>query len=282
MGLIQKISQNVIARNLVLAFCAILVFITIIALLLNLFTRHNNYKVVPDYTGIHIDEVRKAARKDNLRIEVIDSIYAPVYDGGVVLEQTPSVGAQVKDGRRIFLIITSHQQKMVDVPYVTGYSLRQAKNMLEMAGLEIAELRYMGNIATNNILAQLNGRDTVRRNSNLQLEVGSGVTLVVGRADDAPSVEVPKVVGLSLREAKSRIWERGLNVGKISFDGDINPVNQKDAKVYRQGPSFGRYAGLGDKVSISLTLEEKKVTDGSNASDRDARKIIQSRETEEE
>lgn len=282
MGWIQKISQNIIARNLILAFCAIVVFVTLAMLLLNVFTRHNKYKEVPNYVGIQLEDVERRASKDKLRIEVIDSIYAPIYDGGVVLEQVPAAGTEVKDGRRIFVTITSHTQKMVPVPYVTGYSLRQAKNMIEMAGLEIAELKYVNNIATNNVLAELNGRDTIRRNSNLQLEVGSGLTLVVGRADDAKPVEVPKVIGLSLGEAKSRIWERGLNVGKITFDEDINLVNQKDAKVYRQGPSFGRYANLGEKVSITLTLDEKKVSDGSNNADRDARKLIQQREAEAE
>ncbi len=278
---IQKISQNVIARNLILAVCAIIILITIISLMLNIFTRHNRYKEVPDYVGVHIEDVERQARKDRLRIEVIDSIYAPIYDGGVVLEQVPAAGNEVKSGRRIFVTITSHTQKMVDVPYVTGFSLRQAKNMLEMAGLEIAELRYVSNIATNNVLAELNGRDTIRRNSNLRLEVGSGVTLIVGRAENAASVEVPKVVGLSFREAKSRIWERGLNVGKISFDEDINLVTQKDAKVYRQGPSYGNRARLGDKVAISLTLDDKKMNDGSNSADRDARRIIQQNEAED-
>jgi hypothetical protein len=85
---------------------------------------------------------------------------------------------------------------------------------------------------------------------------------------------------LSLGEAKSRIRERGLNVGKITFDEDINVVNQKDAKVYRQTPSFGRYANLGERVAITLTLDDKKITDGSNASDREARTMIKQREAE--
>lgn len=282
MGWFQKISQNIIARNLIFAVSGILVFIAIAALALNVFTRHNKYKEVPNFVGIQLEEVERTAKKESLRIEVIDSIYAPIYDGGVVLEQQPTAGTEVKSGRRIFVTITSHQQKMVEVPYVTGFSLRQAKNMIEVAGLEITELKYVNNIATNNILAMLNGRDTIRRNSHLQLEVGSGVTLIVGRAEDASPVEVPRIVGLSLGEAKSRLWERGLNLGKIATDDGINLVNQRDAKVYNQLPSYGRMARLGDKVGFSITLDEKKITDGSNAADRDARKIIQQRQKEEE
>jgi ribosomal protein L7/L12 len=277
----MKIFENIIVRNLLFAVCAILVFVAVATVALNIFTRHNKYKEVPDFVGIQLNEVEKLAGKERLRIEVLDSVYAPIYDGGVVLEQQPTAGTEVKSGRRIFVTITSHRQKKVEVPYVTGYSLRQAKNMIEVAGLEIKELRYINNIATNNILAMLDGRDTIRRNSHLQLEVGSGVILVVGRAEDAMPVEVPKIVGLSLGEAKNRLWERGLNVGKISVDDDINLVNQRDARVYNQLPSYSRMAQLGNKVGFSITLDEEKVTTGINAADRDARQIILQRQAEE-
>lgn len=277
---LQRVSRNVVARNLILAFCAVVVFVALSALALNLFTRHNRHKPVPDFIGVHISDVARQARRAGFRVEVVDSIYAPIYGGGSVIEQDPVGGTEVKRGRRIFVTITSHQQKMVPVPFVTGFSLRQARNMIEMAGLEIAELRYTPNIATGNVLAELAGRDTIHRTSNRMLEVGSGLTLVVGRADDAASVVVPKVVGLSLGEAKSRIWERGLNVGEIARDKDLNPVNQKDARVYRQTPSYGNRATLGGRVSISLTLDEAKLAEGNSAADRDARRIIREQEAE--
>lgn len=282
MNLIRKISQNIIARNLILAVCGILVFVAIAAVTLNIITRHNRQEQVPDFIGIHISEVERQARREGLRIEVIDSIYAPIYAGGSVIEQTPAGGTEVKKGRRIFVTITSHQQKMVPVPYVAGFSLRQAKNMIEMAGLEIRELRYVPNIATGNVLAEMAGRDTVRRNSNLELEVGSGVTLLVGRASDADPVVVPKVAGLPLNEAKSRIWERGLNVGEITRDEGINLINQKDARVYGQNPTYGRRVALGTKVSISLTLDDTKINDGTNTADRDARRVIKAEEAARE
>ncbi len=280
MSLIQKISRNTIARNLVLAFCALVVFAAVSALALNIFTRHNQRKAVPDFIGVHIDDVREAVRREGFRLEVIDSLYAPIYGGGAVIEQLPLAGTEVKKGRRIFVTITSHQQKMVKVPYVTGFSLRQAKNMIEMAGLEIRELRYVSNIATGNVLAEIVGRDTVRRGSDLELEVGSGVTLIVGEAPGAPWQTIPKVVGLSLGEAKSRLWERGFNVGAIGRDEGINLINQKDAAVYRQSPVYGRTAAMGTRVEIDLTLDEKKIADGNSYADREARRTIQAREAE--
>jgi beta-lactam-binding protein with PASTA domain len=280
MGFIERISKNIIVRNLVLAFCALVVFAAVTALALNVFTRHNQQKPVPDFIGIHIDDVREMVRREGFRLEVVDSLYAAEYGGGAVIEQLPAGGTQVKKGRRIFVTVTSYQQKMVEVPYVTGYSLRQAKNMIEMAGLEISELRYTENIATGNVLAQLVGRDTVRRNSNLSIEVGSGVILIVGEQTGATWPAIPRVVGLSLSEAKSRLWERGFNVGAIGRDAGINLINQKDAAVYRQSPVPGRTAALGTRVAIDLTLDEKKIADGNAATDRETRRVIQQQEAE--
>jgi beta-lactam-binding protein with PASTA domain len=280
MGLFRKISENIIARNLVLAFCALVVFAAVTALALNIFTRHNQRKPVPDFIGLHISDVRSIAEREGLRIEVLDSLYAPVYGGGAVIEQLPTGGTEVKKGRRIFVTITSHQQKMVPVPFVTGFSLRQAKNLIEMAGLEIKELRYVSNIATGNVLAEMAGRDTVRRNSNLQLEAGSGVTLVVGRAPEAPPASVPRTVGLSLGQAKSVLWERGFNVGEIHLDDDINLINQKDAAVYRQTPAHNYPAALGTRVTLWLTLDEAKIDDGVASADRAGRQLVRQQEAE--
>lgn len=278
----QKIAENVIARNLILAFCGILVFVGVSAIALSIITRHGQHRPVPDFVGTPVGDVQKMARKARLELEIIDSIYAPAYGGGVVIEQVPGAGTEVKRGRRIFVTITSHQQKMVPVPYVTGFSLRQAKNMIEMAGLEIDQLKYVPSFATGNVLAELSGRDTVRRNSNLELEIGTGLTLIVGRSGDASAVVVPKVVGLPLSQAKSLIWERGLNVGEITKDEGINIVNLKDARVYLQSPSYGRAASLGSKVSVTLTLDEAKLTDGAKSADSEARRAIQARAAEAE
>jgi len=282
MSLFAKISRNVIARNLVLALCALIVFTGVCALLLNVTTRHGQRRPVPDFTGLHISEAMSTAHREGLRLEVIDSMYSPTFDGGAVIEQLPAGGTEVKKGRRVFVSIASEQQKMVGVPFVTGYSLRQAKNMIEMAGLEIRELRFVPNIATGNVLAELAGRDTVRQRSDIQMEVGSGVTLIVGQAEDAAWVQVPKVVGLPLGEAKSRLWERGFNVGEVARDEGINPVNQRDAHIYRQSLAPGRTAALGTRVSMSLTLDDKKIADGSAAADREARRAAQEAATEEE
>ncbi len=227
-------------------------------LLLRLGTRHSARRTVPDLGGIVLSEAERLARDNDLELIVNDSLYVPVYEGGVVLDQLPEKGVEVKPGRKVYVTINSFTQKRVPVPYVAGRSLRQAKNMLEIAGLEIAELIYRPDMATNYVLeAYCDGKPILSR-SQATAEVGSGVTLHVGVSGYGTAV-VPPLAGLRLKEAKSRLWELGLNVGEVRYDNDINLLNEKDAAVYAQGPAPGRSVVLGGRVDLRLTLDDKKL-----------------------
>lgn len=272
----EKVVAHPVVRTVILALSLLIIFVFAATLLLNLFTRHNRYKMVPDYVGVRIEDVCRQARHDRLRIEVIDSLYVPTYDGGVVLEQRPASGTKVKSGRRIFVTTNSFRQKMVEVPYVTGYSLRQAKNILETAGLTISKLSYVTDLATNYVLAEYLGDTPIDKNSKLQAEVGSGITLTVGRSASASSVSVPNVIGLLLPEAKSRLWEAGLNIGKITYDEGVNALNERQAYVFIQTPEHGSTASLGNGVSLRLTLDGQKASQKSI----DAEKVARQRNKE--
>ena len=237
-------------------------------LLLLLGTRHSAHRTVPDLTGIPLEEALGEARRQGLEIIVNDSLYVPAYDGGVVLDQLPEKGVGVKPGRTVYVTINSYRQKMVTVPYVAGRSLRQAKNMLEVAGLGIEQIVYRPDLATNYVLEEYADGKRISEKSRVQLEAGSGVTLYVGESGSVSTL-VPKTVGLHLQQAKSRLWELGLNIGKISFDEGINLLNQREARVYLQTPSAGSRARLGAKVDLKLTLDAAKVTAQSAAADKE-------------
>lgn len=268
---VRKLWNNYVVRNIALAVIFIVALAGIASLLLNIFTRHNKYKDVPNFVGVSMEEAEVLAKTDRLRIEINDSLYVPTYAPGVILEQKPEAGTQVKSGRRIFVTVNSARQKMVTVPYVAGYSLRQAKNMLETAGLTIEKLIYTEDIATNNVLEQKVNGTKVSKNKPFRAEMGSAVTLTVGRARDAGPVTVPKVTGMPLHQAQSRIFETGLNVGKVIYDNDINALNQKSARVYSQTPAPGRYQPLGTGVTLKLTIDSAKLERGMNEAEEVSR-----------
>ena len=271
-----KVGEHPFLKHLFIIVCVLLVLGVATHLLLLLGTRHSAHRTVPDLTGIPLEEALGEARRQGLEIIVNDSLYVPAYDGGVVLDQLPEKGVGVKPGRTVYVTINSYRQKMVTVPYVAGRSLRQAKNMLEVAGLGIEQIVYRPDLATNYVLEEYADGKRISEKSRVQLEAGSGVTLYVGESGSVSTL-VPKTVGLHLQQAKSRLWELGLNVGKIDFDEGINLLNQKDARVYVQVPTAERSAALGSRVDLKLTLDEKKLAQHRATAEKQAREAAEER-----
>ncbi len=268
-----RLKQYPLVYHLLLILLSILALALLCHFLMQIGTRHSARCTVPDFSGVHINEALKMARRSDLDIRINDSLFVPAYDGGIVLDQLPEGGVEVKPGRTVYVTINSFQEKMVPVPFVAGYSLRQAKNMLETAGLQIEKLVYEPDLATNYVLAEYCKNKPVLEGSHIMTEFGTGITLHVGMHGGVGYTIVPMVVGLSLKDAKSRLWEAGLNVGRIEFEEDINLLNQKNARVYAQTPEARRGVALGSKVGFRLTLDAKKLHREKNLAEQRANAI---------
>ncbi len=275
------LNRNPFAKNLILAVCAVIILLFAIYILLGLFTRHNVHEVVPDFHGMTVEQAEVLARKGDLQIEINDSLYMQHYQPGVILHQKPEGGTEVKSGRRILVTTNAHSRRMVPVPYVTGVSLRQARNNLEVAGFGIEKLVYRTDIATNYVLETRYGNQTISEGSTLKAEQGSGITLVVGMNPDESTVIVPKIVGLTYRQARSLLWEVGLNLGKTDFGSGIEAENRDLSRVWKQSPAQGSLVTLGTSVSLQMTLDESQVAGGSAESDKEAQRLQALREAEE-
>lgn len=279
---LSRLRQRPLFWNLVLIGAIILVMAVAAHILMQLGTRHGARRTVPDFAGVPLHEAQRIARKHDLHLHINDSLFVPAYEGGIVLDQLPEGGVEVKPGRTVYITINSFRQKMVPVPYVAGRSLRQAKNMLEIAGLEIAELVYRADMATNYVLEEYCDGKPVTQTTRMEAEMGSGVTLYVGVEDGYGSTIVPRLVGLPFAQAKGRLWELGLNVGRIDFDEGINLLNQKDSRVYIQTPGAERSAALGSKVDLRLTLDEKKLAQYRTEAEKQAIQAARERQAEEQ
>ena len=280
-GFWQNLKTRPLLYNMVVIAMIVAGVVLVSAIAMHFGTRHGSHRTVPDFAGVQLADAEQAAAKRGLQIIVNDSLFVPAYEGGIVLDQLPKSGAQVKAGRKVYVTINSMRQKMVKVPYVAGRSLRQAKNMREVAGLEIERLDYVDDIATNYVLEAYCDGVQLTPESSLEAEMGSGVVLTVGVQDRAVGAEVPKLIGLTLQRAKSRLWEMGLNVGKVTYDDDVDLLDKKSARVYYQSVDYGREAALGDKVRLKLSLDGEKVERASIDADTIAKRIFARRLEEE-
>lgn len=270
----SRLRSKPILWNLVL-ICTVLVLLLILSYIaLALGTRHGMRRTVPDFTGLVLKDAQYYASERGLKLIINDSLYVPAYPGGMVLEQLPKGGVDVKAGRKIYITINSFAQKKLPMPYVAGRSLRQAKNMLESAGFGILTLEYVEDIATNYVLAQIFDGVEVTDKSTIKAEKGSGVTLRVGVSPEQNSTTVPRLISRALFDAKSKLWEQGFNVGEVTYDEGITLLNQDDARVCRQSVLQGTTLPLGSKISLHLTLDREVVAAAAEAADRQVDEML--------
>lgn len=254
------LKKHTVAYHIVVIALVFLGFAIASFVAMALGTRHSARRTVPDFVGLRMNDAEYFAGRRDLQIIINDSLHVPAYPGGVVLDQLPKGGTVVKPGRKIYVTINSSRQRMVVVPYVAGRSLRQAKNMLETAGLTIDNLEYAEDIATNYVLAEfVDGVEVLEDSLEVRTEMGNGVVLRVGVSAKDTSTAVPQVIGRTLFEAKSRLWESGLNIGEIEFDEGMPTLERNRAKVYKQSLLSSNEVAYGERVSLHLTLDAVKI-----------------------
>lgn len=249
--------------------------------IMGLATRHGMKRTVPDMLGLRLIDAEYYASRRGLEIVVNDSLYVASFPGGIVLEQLPKGGVDVKSGRKIYVTVNAFHQPLVPLPYVAGRSLRQAKNTLEGAGLTISELQYVSDMATNYVLAQYYDGKEVTADSALKVERGGGVVLRVGVADDDRFATVPDLIGRPLHQARSRLWESGFNVGGITFDGDIPVGEREKARICYQSLPAHAQREVGSRVSLTATLDAERVSAARSAAEEERRRLAEQEKEEE-
>ena len=274
----DRLRSNPILWNLTLIAIVLIALIVLSYIALAVGTRHGMRRRVPDFTGLTLKDAQYYASQKGLKIIVNDSLYVPAYPGGMVLEQLPKGGVDVKEGRKIYLTINSFAQKKLPMPYVAGRSLRQAKNMLEGSGFGIERLEYVEDMATNYVLGQYLGGVEITAESNIKIEKGTGVVLKVGVSPTQNSTTVPRLIGRKLFDAKSKLWEQGLNVGDVTYDEGITLLNQDDARVCRQSVLQSSELTLGTKVSMHLTLDKEVVARATEEAEAAVEQALRQRE----
>lgn len=270
----QRLGSRPLLLHLALALATLVVLAVAAHLLMLAGTRHGARRTVPDFSGLSLAEAERTARDRDLVLVVNDSLYVAERDGGVVLDQLPQGGTEVKPGRTVYLTVNAFRKRRVRVPYVAGRSLRQARNMLETAGLEIERLVYEADLATNYVLAEYCRGEEVTPESRIETETGSGITLHVGVEGGYGTTVVPGVVGRSLDEAKGRLWEQGINVGRVEFD---DPDERSGALVYLQSPVQEQTVALGSHVDLRLTTDTERALQARAEAEREAQLLLEER-----
>ena len=250
----NTIKNNIILKHIILSGCSVLVVLFVLFSLLKFITRHNQELEVPSFINMTVEEAETIARSHELRLEVTDSVYINRMAPGAIFRQNPEAAGKVKKNRRILLTINATQPKLVKMPELVGYSLRQAQSELISNQLRLGKLIYVEDMATNNVLGQLYNGAPIEADSKIPSE--SIIDLKLGINDSDSTTYIPEVRGIPYRIIREKLAENSLNLGKVVFDESVtNYADSLSAWVYRQipEPSDSITVRLGTAVTIYLS-----------------------------
>ena len=219
------------------------------------YTNHGETIAVPDFSGLKISKLDQFVEGKHVRYQIIDSLYDPKSPRGVVIRQEPEPKAAVKEDRTIYLYVTSILPPRILMPKLIDRSLRQATAMIASYGLKVGKITHTPDECSNCVLEQLSKGNKIMPGQ--AIPKGTVIDLVIGQGLDNEDVEVPCLIGLSLKEAKLKLLENALTIGETIFD------NEKDSlisKVYDQTPSCEKeYISKGAIVDLYFTANKNKV-----------------------
>lgn len=243
-------------RHLGLAAAIALILLLGTLLWLKIYTHHGKTIMVPDLTGLTMDEVGDVTSSRRLRFEVVDSVFSTEMPRGTVLKQNPNASSRVKKNRKIFLTMNAVNPEMVSMPQLIGLSFRQARLALQNAGLVQGTIKYRPDFAKNNVLQQMHS-DTVINEGTVIIK-GAVIDLVLGMGLSSKTTRVPDLLGLGLEEASGIISDFYLNLGAITYDKSLEEAKDSSGVfIWRQYPDFDEFKRLnmGMEIDIWLTLD---------------------------
>ena len=215
--------------RLILSIIVMIFIFSIVAeyLVMPVYTRQNQNKVMMDVINRNLDDAIKLLKSENYRYEVSDTLYTNKFSLGTIIDQYPKPNTRVKSGRTVRLKI-AHPEKSVAIPNLIGQSRRSAELELNQMGLLIDTVYTEYNPEyPNGTIAWQYPKAGDRRKK------GMGIQITVSKGMPPNFFQVPNLIGLSINQAKDLIFKSRLKVGKISYhqDQDLVPYTVLDQSI---------------------------------------------------
>ncbi len=179
MSFIKFLTSKVFFKQIALAIVAVVILCFLILQWLKSTTNHGEFITVPNLKGKSLEVVEIELNDNDLVLEIQDSAnYNPDYPKYSVIEQNPLAGSQVKENRKVYLILNPSGYRKVAVPNIVRRTFRQAKPTLEALGFKVGNITYSNDIGKNEVLGIKHKGKTIKAGDLLPLT--SKIDLVLG------------------------------------------------------------------------------------------------------
>lgn len=213
------------------------------------YVKHSKLNTVPNVVGLQFNDAKRILEDAGLNVKQGDVRYDDTKPIGIILEQNPPADQTVKSGRRVYLVVCGGEQ-MVEVPKLSGRSMRDAKFTLEQRGLDVGSVvkKFSNQFPEEYVINQvIQPGSKVRKSTKIDVIVSNGPQI--------GNIIIPDLVGKTLDEAKRIILERRLKVGKVTYQ----PSDLPSGQVVDQYPKKDKSALENTSVDIFVTKIRPKI-----------------------
>jgi serine/threonine-protein kinase len=199
---------------------------------------------VPKIGATDWEEARQSLYDVGLRLQIQSWEYNDTIERNYIISQNPLPGEDVKRGRHIFAIV-SKGKEVGAIPNVIRMKERIGKNALREAGFSniIVYKAYSEVVDKDHIARTVPARGTVT-SREIPVEV------TISKGPKPTHAEVPNVIGETLAEAKKRIEESDLFVGKIEYKVG---TSSRPGSVISQSIPPGSNAPLDSRINLVVS-----------------------------
>lgn len=231
---------------------------------LKFYTNHGQKIPLPDYTGQNFEKAREDAKDKSFTAIVNDSIHVVGKPGGIILNQNPKPGAEVKENRKIYFDITKYTADEYslqnDLPTLYGQEYDRTKAKLSSLQLEaIVKDRRADKGVENHILeVWYNGRMVDGPNGKspgVSISKGGKLEFVVSQSL-GHSVPVPDWTCKRMGVVKTLARFKKIKLGQIEKIGAITNIDS--AFIVQQFPPFDPLSTMKTGQSIDIIIQSEK------------------------
>lgn len=208
-----------------------------------MFSSEKSFKI-PDVKGKTIAQAKEILEEKGLSLAEGDRVYSKDYDEGKIVSQTPDAGDKTKSGKIITVSISKGTKKGT-VPNLIGKSFAEAVDLINKNGYTVGDV---------SVKESDEEKDTVinqEPKAGRTAKAGGVIKIDVSKGKVPGQTKMPKLLGMTLDEAKKAMREAGLEIGKITeTQSTVYPENQ----IVSQSVASGEEIAEGTKVDIKISM----------------------------
>lgn len=207
-------------------------------------TNHNQEVPVPNVMNKSVHEAIKILEDAGLEYEVDSAQFDPKFKPFQVLHVSPQSGSSVKFGRTVNLRVNPRSWAPVAIPDVLNKHFGLAFSRLNRVDIKIGDTIYEPNIQKDALIRLMYNGNALKPGTLIPRF--STVDAVIGTGP-MRNISIPRVVGLTVKEAKVLIAQSMFEVGVV--DHEDGGKDENDI-VYYQDPASGDRRDQGMQIDL--------------------------------